>query len=321
MRKTWTFNGGAEGFGYADDTFRLTGEPDYASGAWARTGGTGGSGALQVRLGGVDNADVAGMSGGWSTGFSLSGREDVTLTFRAKIVQSNAYERNEYSEVMVAIDGREQAVGVRISGDGAGGPERTTGWRTVSIDLGELEPGQHRLTLGGFNNLKTDAVESTRFLFDDVVLAGTPVASGGGGGGGGGGGLEAFEARVLQLTNEFRASQGKDPFDNDAKLNAAAEDWSRSMATGDFFRHSSPSQVEEQGYAWRAWGENIAAGYATPEAVVNGWINSPGHRANMLSNNFEEMGVGYVYLANDTGSVNYRHYWTQVFGTEADSLV
>ena len=54
---------------------------------------------------------------------------------------------------------------------------------------------------------------------------------------------------------------------------------------------------------------------------MQGWINSPGHRANMLSDNFEEIGIGYHYLANDTGSVNYRHYWTQVFGTEADSLV
>ena len=57
------------------------------------------------------------------------------------------------------------------------------------------------------------------------------------------------------------------------------------------------------------------------EAVVNGWIASPGHRANMLSDAFEEMGVGYHYLANDGGGLNYRHYWTQVFGTEADSLV
>ena len=137
---------------------------------------------------------------------------------------------------------------------------------------------------------------------------------------GGGIGLEAFEARVLALTNEFRIANGKDPFANDTKLNAAAEDWSRSMATGDFFRHSTPAQVEEQGYDWRAWGENIAAGYTTPEAVVNGWINSPGHRANMLSDNFEEMGVGYYYLANDTGSLNYRHYWTQTFGTEAVGL-
>lgn len=314
MRQTWTFNSGAEGFGYADDTFRLTSKPSYATGAWAGSGGADGSGTLGVTLGGVDNADIAGMSGGWTSGFSLGATEDVTLTFRVRLTQTNAYESNEYSEVLVAIDGQVRSVGLRIAGDGAGGAERSTGWRTVSLDLGELGPGQHRLTLGGYNNLKTEVTESTRILFDDVTLAGAPVTSGGGT-------LEAFEARVLQLTNEFRAANGKAPLANDAKLNAAAEDWSQTMATGDFFRHSSPAQVEEHGYAWRAWGENIAAGYATPEAVVNGWINSPGHRANMLSDNFQEMGIGYAYLANDTGGVNYRHYWTQVFGTEADSLV
>lgn len=129
--------------------------------------------------------------------------------------------------------------------------------------------------------------------------------------------LEAFEAEVLRLTNEFRAQYGKAPLVNDERLNAAAEDWSQSMAEDDFFAHSSPSQVEEEGYNWRAWGENIAAGYRTPEQVVQGWINSPGHRANMLSDYFQEIGVGHYYEENDTGDVNYHHYWTQVFATEA----
>ena len=102
MQKTWTFNGGAEGYGYADDTFRLTSKPGYASGVWAAGGGPDASGALRVSLGGIDNADVAGLSGGWSTNFSLSGTEDVQLTFRVNATQSNAYESNEYSEVLVA---------------------------------------------------------------------------------------------------------------------------------------------------------------------------------------------------------------------------
>lgn len=128
--------------------------------------------------------------------------------------------------------------------------------------------------------------------------------------------LEAFEAEVLRLTNDFRVANGRSPLENDARLNAAAEEWSQSMGENDFFAHSSPRQVEEEGYDWRAWGENIAAGYRTPEQVVQGWINSPGHRANMLSANFEEIGVGHHFEANDTGSVNYGHYWTQVFATE-----
>ena len=46
-----------------------------------------------------------------------------------------------------------------------------------------------------------------------------------------------------------------------------------------------------------------------------GWMNSAGHRANILNCNLEETGVGYIYLQYDTGGVNYHHYWTQVFAT------
>ena len=54
---------------------------------------------------------------------------------------------------------------------------------------------------------------------------------------------------------------------------------------------------------------------STPEAVVTGWMNSPGHRVNILNPRLKEIGVGYYFLADDTGKVNYRHYWTQVFAT------
>jgi uncharacterized protein YkwD len=54
---------------------------------------------------------------------------------------------------------------------------------------------------------------------------------------------------------------------------------------------------------------------STPEAVVAGWMNSPGHRANILKPELKEIGVGYYFLADDTGKVNYHHYWTQVFAT------
>lgn len=130
------------------------------------------------------------------------------------------------------------------------------------------------------------------------------------------GSLDAFEAEVLRLVNEYRAANGLAPLESDSRLNAAADDWSETMAEGDFFRHSTPAQVEEQGYEWRNWGENIAAGQTTPESVVNAWINSPGHRANILNENYKDIGIGYYYLEDDTGSVNYHHYWTQAFGTE-----
>ncbi|NEP07952.1 MAG: CAP domain-containing protein, partial [Okeania sp. SIO4D6] len=93
------------------------------------------------------------------------------------------------------------------------------------------------------------------------------------------------------------------------------------MALQDFFDHtgldgsSAGDRIETTGYDFSAWAENIAVGYLTPEAVVEGWMNSPGHRANILDPNLQEIGVGYYFLENDTGSVNFNNYWTQVFGT------
>ena len=56
---------------------------------------------------------------------------------------------------------------------------------------------------------------------------------------------------------------------------------------------------------WWTWGENIAAGYASPEAVMSGWMNRSGHRANILNCNYTEIGVGYAYVADDPGTVQY----------------
>jgi uncharacterized protein YkwD len=93
------------------------------------------------------------------------------------------------------------------------------------------------------------------------------------------------------------------------------------MALNDFFSHVGSNgstfteRIEATRYQWSNAAENIAAGYSSPEAVVEGWMNSQGHRDNILNCALREIGVGYYYLANDTGEVNYRHYWTQVFAT------
>jgi uncharacterized protein YkwD len=73
---------------------------------------------------------------------------------------------------------------------------------------------------------------------------------------------------------------------------------------------SDPGQrITRAGYIWRTYGENVAAGYTTPESVVAGWMQSDGHRANILNPAFRDIGVGYAYGASST----YKHYWTQVF--------
>ncbi|MGB5916844.1 MAG: CAP domain-containing protein [Phormidesmis sp.] len=130
----------------------------------------------------------------------------------------------------------------------------------------------------------------------------------------------AFEQEVLKLTNEFRQSNGLNALVIDQNLEKAADKHSLDMATLDFFSHTGNDgtkpwdRTDAVGYESKTVGENIAAGYRTPKEVVDGWINSPGHRANMLNPAYNEIGLGYYFLQNDTGSVNYNSYWTQVFG-------
>jgi uncharacterized protein YkwD len=129
-----------------------------------------------------------------------------------------------------------------------------------------------------------------------------------------------FINRVLELTNAQRLQAGLQPLTLNSKLNNAAQAHSQDMALHDFFDHkgSNGSSIGDRaiasGYNFSRLGENIAAGYATPEDVVQGWLNSPGHRANILNASYREIGIGYYYLANDTGNVNQNYYWTQDFG-------
>jgi Ca2+-binding RTX toxin-like protein len=131
---------------------------------------------------------------------------------------------------------------------------------------------------------------------------------------------DKFDQRILELVNQERAKNNLAPLSLSQKLDTAADGHSDRMASGDFFSHTDPGdgssagqRIDRNNYDWTTWGENIAAGYSTPEAVMQGWMNSSGHRANILNPNFTHIGIGYAYLANDTGSVNYQHYWTQVF--------
>lgn len=128
-----------------------------------------------------------------------------------------------------------------------------------------------------------------------------------------------FEEQVVALTNQERLAHGCGAVTMEARLRAAAQGHSADMALNDFFSHtgsdgSSPwDRIHAQGYWYSTAGENIAAGYSSPESVVAGWMNSSGHRANILNCAFVHIGVGYYYLQNDTGNVNYHRYWTQVF--------
>ena len=150
--------------------------------------------------------------------------------------------------------------------------------------------------------------------------SGSGSSSSGGSDSAGSTALDAFEAEVLALTNSFRRSNGVAELTAESSLAQAAETHSQNMANQDFFSHTGADgagvgdRASAAGYGSGVVGENIGAGYSTPEAVVDGWIDSPGHRANMLNGDYTKLGVGYAFLANDTGSENWNHYWTQVFG-------
>ncbi len=120
----------------------------------------------------------------------------------------------------------------------------------------------------------------------------------------------AFEAEVVRLVNLERTKQGLSPLAQDWQLSRVARYKSQDMRDKGYFSHTSPTygspfdMMKSFGISYRTAGENIAKGYATPEAVVNAWMNSPGHRANILSRSFTHIGVGYVASGD---------YWTQMF--------
>ncbi|MGB3613539.1 MAG: CAP domain-containing protein [Elainellaceae cyanobacterium] len=131
--------------------------------------------------------------------------------------------------------------------------------------------------------------------------------------------LNPLLRQVLNLTNAARQQLNLPPLRINTTLNEVARQHSAAMATGDFFSHEDPSgrrpheRIAAADYGFRATAENIAAGYATADRVFQAWMNSPSHRVNILDPRLEEIGLGYVYLAADTGNVNHNHYWTQVF--------
>ncbi|AWN23615.1 CAP domain-containing protein [Deinococcus irradiatisoli] len=133
----------------------------------------------------------------------------------------------------------------------------------------------------------------------------------------------AYAQQVLALTNAAR-SQARScggayepaapPLSLNTKLSTAAQGHASDMARHNYFSHTSQDgrtlaeRINDVGYSWSSVGENIAAGQPTPEAVVAGWLASPGHCANLMNANLSQMGLGYA-----TGG-SYGAYWVQDFG-------
>lgn len=128
----------------------------------------------------------------------------------------------------------------------------------------------------------------------------------------------ADEVRVVELVNAERAAHGLPPMAINETLGAAAAGYAGYMAEANFFAHKGldgstlVTRAEAAGYrAWSFLGENLAAGQPTPERVVAAWMKSPTHRANVLSAEAAEIGIGKAY----NPSSKYRVYWAMEIGT------
>ena len=120
----------------------------------------------------------------------------------------------------------------------------------------------------------------------------------------------SFEREVIRLVNEIRVQNGLKPLTEHWELSRVARYKSQDMVDNRYFSHTSPTygspfqMIKAFGLSFRTAGENIAYGQRTPQAVVNAWMNSSGHRDNILNASYTQIGVGYVAAG---------HYWTQMF--------
>lgn len=124
---------------------------------------------------------------------------------------------------------------------------------------------------------------------------------------------KSIENQVIQLTNNERAKHGLKPLAANWELSRIARYKSADMRDKNYFSHTSPTygspfdMIRSFGLTYRSAGENIAAGQTTPEQVVQAWMNSEGHRQNILNPSYTQIGVGYVKGGSQ------RYYWTQMF--------
>ena len=122
--------------------------------------------------------------------------------------------------------------------------------------------------------------------------------------------VTSYEQEVIRLVNEIRVERGLRELTYNWELSRVARYKSQDMHDNRYFSHTSPvygspfQMMKNFGITYRSAAENIARGQSSPQAVVNAWMNSSGHRANILNSSFTEIGVGYVAEG---------HYWTQMF--------
>ncbi|MDB3085376.1 sporulation protein [Clostridioides difficile] len=127
------------------------------------------------------------------------------------------------------------------------------------------------------------------------------------------GNFSAYQKEVVDLVNIERSKAGLNPLTLDSSVSNVATKKSQDMIDNNYFSHNSPTygspfdMLKKFGISYKTAGENIAMGQKTPKEVVNAWMNSEGHRKNILNPNFSKIGVGVAQKSG--GSL----YWTQIF--------
>lgn len=122
--------------------------------------------------------------------------------------------------------------------------------------------------------------------------------------------ISNVEQEIVRLVNVERAKEGLQPLTMDVELQKVAKKKSEDMKAKNYFSHTSPTygspfdMMKQFGITYKSAGENIAKGQTTAQQVMDAWMNSAGHRANIMSTSFTHIGVGYVKSG---------HYWTQMF--------
>ena len=126
-------------------------------------------------------------------------------------------------------------------------------------------------------------------------------------------GQSSMTSQVVNLVNSERAAQGLMALQKDSRLAALAQQKAEDMAKNQYFSHTSPTygsafdMLKAAGYSSKTAGENIAMGQKSAASVMDGWMHSSGHRANILHTSYEKIGVGYAVSADGMP------YWVQIF--------
>ena len=228
------FDDNAEGFIYADSMFDAVENSAYEDGSYLINGGYQGGG-LEIFLGPGTGSSMSNLSGGWSNDFVLSSAATATVSFRYRLVMGAGYESNEYSRVILVINGvhyGDYGSGltkgiVEKWGNGNGGGNDDYGWITYSIDI-PLASGAHTITLGGYTWRVSNDQEWTEIFFDDVLITLATFDLGPGEFTLVVGNQGAFESRYGTGLNIAGQYSGK--FDNDGEIVELVDFWYGTIA-------------------------------------------------------------------------------------------